>query len=177
MARRILAFAAVAGYFAQGHAANLLTTGDFEGDTTGWVLDRPDTTTRGGLTFNAPATRTGAKGMQATIAKVGTANWGIRVYVPAFAATAGNTYTLSFWAKSDSIRPVTIGFQPAGGGYISASPEQNITTTWTQFSYKVAAASTASLQFTIYLGGTTNVGSYSFDDFYLDETVALTIPP
>lgn len=159
-------------------SANLFPNPGFETvDTAGWVLDRPDTTTRGVVTFNAAAMHSGTKGLQAIITKVDTADWGIRVYTPAFAATTGNTYTISFWAKSDSVRPVKIGFQPAGGGYISASPEQKITTTWTELSYSVTAASTASLQFTIFLGAKANVGTYSFDDLNLQETVPLTIPP
>jgi len=176
--RRFLACAVFAVVAVPSHALNLFINPGFEtADTSEWVLDRPDTVTRGAVTFTTDAKREGAKGLHATITKVDTANWGIRIYTPAFAATTGNTYNFSFWAKSDSIRPVTIGFQPAGGGYISASPEQKITSTWTQFSYKVAAASTASLQFTLFLGAKTNVGVYSFDDFDLQETVALAIPP
>jgi len=176
--KRFLACVAVAVIAAPSNALNLFVNPGFEtADTSEWVLDRPDTVTRGVVTFTTDAKREGAKGLQATITKVDTANWGIRVYTPAFAATTGNTYDFSFWAKSDSIRPLTIGFQPAGGGYISASPELTINTTWTQFSYKVTAASTEPLQFTLFLGAKTNVGVYSFDDFDLQETGAKPLPP
>ena len=153
-------------------AQNLLTNGDFESDTSGWSLNRADTSTRGTLSFTSGSAHTGTRGIAASITTVvSSKNWGIRILTPAFTATKGNKYTISFWGKSDSIRPVTIAFQSSGGSFLSSHwPVDTVKAGWQQFNYTVLdtfSGGGGNLVFALYLG--VQAGTYSFDDFSVTE--------
>jgi hypothetical protein len=83
-----------------------------------------------------------------TVARTGTTYGGVYQKIEDVRTLAGQTVTLSFWAKADSARTVTGNLEQnfgSGGStsVFSAGFSISATTAWTRFSYTVALASIA----------------------------------
>lgn len=106
----------------------------------------------------------------------GTTEVGLAQWVEDVRTFAGQSATLSFWAKADSARTLTLNLQQrfgtGGSGSVNKSNTQAITTSWARYTYTVALDSVAgktisttdsSLAAFIYLAGGQASGSAILD--------------
>jgi hypothetical protein len=153
------------------------TTATLSGSTLAYLADRFYTQTDGTggtitvtqQTFTAgTAPVAGYEGqyfhrVACTVARTGTTYGGVYQKIEDVRTLAGQTVTLSFWAKADSARTVTGNLEQnfgSGGSasVFSAGFSISATTAWTRFSYTVALAS---------ITGKT-IGTSSYVNAYVD---------
>jgi hypothetical protein len=114
----------------------MLTNGNFTNGLTGWFLEQ-----HGGAqatatqSTNAPSGYTRSVNIQVT--RVGTAGWHVQWAHPGLRIDAGKLYTLSFWARANTARNITVtvamAHEPwqALGGWLSVP----LTTSWQRFEF------------------------------------------
>jgi hypothetical protein len=96
---------------------NMLSNPDFEVDTNGWTITMGNT-----LSIDKKEEcPTGTNAVLATIDFVGANNWEPEIHSPSFALSQGETYTYSFWARTEeeetkSINPQFESNSPSWAG-------------------------------------------------------------
>ncbi len=179
MRKRFAWLCAMALAAGSANAGNILTNGDLENGLTGWA----DTLWRynggsdvaGTLALDSSDVHGGSKALKVTVTQVNSsANWHLRLYMPSFKATKGNTYNLSFYAKSDAASSFSIGMDTGAAHGYAGSAGASTSTSWKQYTAKMVASSTGEdyVAFNIYLSST---GTFHFDDFNVEEEAALSL--
>jgi len=107
----------VSGAVAQDEIENLLSNPDFEGDTNGWSLGNGNVF----IIDDKEECPTETNVVHARIDFVGANAWEPEIHSPSFALKQGNTYTYSFWAKTEegetkAINPMFESNDPAWAG-------------------------------------------------------------
>ncbi len=111
---------------------NMLTNPDFEVDTNGWSIGAGNT-----LSIDKKEEcPTGTNAVLATIESVGANSWEPEIHSPSFALEQGETYTYSFWAKTEEGKDKTINPEfesnsPAWAG--AASINVILTEEWQEY--------------------------------------------
>jgi len=172
--RRFLALAALAAMAMPSHAANLMTNGDFESDTTGWSVAINNTAAAGTATASFHATdaaHTGTYGakIQVSTAQTSGNNWYVQLNVPVggIVLSPNRSYKLTYWVKASSAKTQYGAFQVK----LDSTSYQNLiaSTGWTQAQAQVSTgdAVTATLAMKVSLAGDT--GTYYLDDFVFQD--------
>ena len=115
--------------------------------------------------FNATSSSQSSEVYEGSYAISGVADGGavgiIRHY---FAATSGDTFTVTFWAKSTQGSFVRItGWTNCTGGPSSVTP----TGTWTEYTYNITASATDDIQIRFYPAAAT--GAVAGDNIFIDN--------
>jgi hypothetical protein len=94
----------------------------------------------------------------------------VSVNQPSKAFSAGQSYTLSFWAKSSAARPVQAVIQEQNSPYtVYTTQTANLTTAWARYTFAFTpSSSTATAMFNINLADAT--GSIWVDEVSLCRT-------
>ena len=92
--------------------------------------------------------------------------WDIQLSQSGLALKAGETYSVTFWARSETNSPITAAIINTSNFNLYASETFMLTSTWTQYNFKFAAPADAVGSFNIDMGG--HKGKYYFDDFRLN---------
>jgi len=176
---RTLMLASIVALASQAQADNILSCPGFEttADSGWWYHKAADSV--GSITIvDSTAAHTGSFGMKAVITKTSPNLWDAQVGIPRnWVANLGSTYTLTFWAKADSQRTLTVNTQKKHG-YSDAGPAlyAELDTVWKQFTlpdFVIADTSdtgngTNGVQVSLNFGNV--LGTFYFDDFDLEET-------
>jgi hypothetical protein len=113
----------------------LLTNANFSAGTTGWNLEQHDTAqVTGAATTEFTA---GGPALLLDITNAGSAGWHVQLNQSGLSLTAGQTYTVSFWAKADTDFPLNANLTRTGpSDYSSVVTLANTTldSTWREFS-------------------------------------------
>ncbi len=111
--------------------------------------------------------------MCATVQTLGSNAWDVQFYRPEVELTAGETYTISFWARTDwDGKDADIAFLDANDYSRYADTIFTLTTNWENYSYSFTAPATATSFFTFDLGD--EVGTFCFDNFSFSRA---SVPP
>ncbi len=127
--------------------AHNVANGDFTIPSYGWTLDNPGGTSTVNLT--------GEKAV-VTISNSGNAWWGIQLYQNNIIFKSGETYLLTFMAKSSTGYSIAGGFENIDGGYAMMNPGFQVVELdedWTEYSvYYTAQEDYANVKVVLYLG-------------------------
>ncbi len=151
--------------------ANLLSNASFENTGTGWLSPWVFNVDSGAATITQDAsTQTdGLYSARIDITQNATNTWGMQLHQK-IGLTAGNTYTLSFFAKAASARPITIVLQQGYSPYtVYTSQTYTLSTTWQQYTLTYPATTTDANTMLAF-----NVGAAS-GQVWLDNIVLSTV--
>lgn len=127
--------------------AHNVANGDFSIPSYGWTLDNPG----GASSVNL----TGGKAV-VTITNSGNAWWGIQLYQNNIIFKSGETYKLTFMAKSPTGYSIAGGFENIDAGYAMMNPgfqTISLDNEWTEYSvYYTAQDNYANVKVVLYLG-------------------------
>jgi len=142
----MLVFLAVIGMSADVSAVeNLIRNGDFEDGIVEWELRVSGDAVAEMASVEGEASK-GSKSVYINISSVaGTSAWHLSLYQEGLLLVAGQTYTLSSWAKAEELRPVVLYVEQAADPwdeYGRASIEANTQWQeyWTTFTATMAGA-------------------------------------
>lgn len=100
--------------------------------------------------------------------------WDIQLGRSNIPLTAGENYTLSFWAKADQAgKDVDLAFINAGTFAWYAGTTLNVTTSWENYTFVFTAPETATALFNLDLGDET--GEFCFDNFLFARTLLFPV--
>ena len=181
---RTVMLASIVALAAQAQADNILSCPGFETTAdSGWWYHKAADSVGSIAIVDSTAAHTGSFGMKAVITKTSANFWDAQVGIPRnWVANLGSTYSLTFWAKSDSQRTVMVNTQKKHGySDLGATLNAELDTVWKQFTlpdFVIADTSdtgngTNGVQVSINFGNV--VGTFYFDDFDLEETPDLTL--
>ncbi len=113
----------------------LLSNANFGGGLTGWNLEQHN---GAAATGSASSEFTdGGPALQISITTAGSASWHVQLNQSGLNVTAGQIYTVSFWAKADTNLPLSAGLTRAGPsdyGTVVDVTNTTLDSTWRQFS-------------------------------------------
>jgi large repetitive protein len=120
---------------------SLLNNGEFDNGTTGWTIQNNSGAT-GTMTVVTNGNLSGTNSLRICAANAGTADWHVQVSQAA-PIVAGKMYTISFMAKADAARTMTISLQQGASPYATyfAQPV-NLTTAAQTFTFQYTATTT-----------------------------------
>jgi GH35 family endo-1,4-beta-xylanase len=145
-------------------STNLLTNGEFDNGTTDWAIQN-NSTGNGTMSVVTTASLSGTNALRICPTAAGTADWHVQVSTDAF-VTESKTYTISFMAKADAARTMTVSIQQNGSPYKTIYGQSlNLTATNQSYSYTFTSDTTdngSKLKF--YVGNNTSC-------VYIDKVV------
>lgn len=154
-------------------SANQATNPSFEFDFSNWYYS----------TFNGAAANwnisttdvhNGSKAMCATVTNLSPNNWDIQISPDLIPITAGEEYTLRFWAKADvSGRAISLGIINSTTYAYYTGTGYTLTDTWAEYEHTFTASATATTDINIQFGH--ELGTYCLDDFLFAKTALLPI--
>ncbi len=114
-----------------GPSANLLTNPDFEDGLAGWTV-LVDTDAVASAAIDSTIAASGASSAHVKVSRPSPTNWHVSFEQGGFALTAGVTYQVQFWARSDAPRVITINSQggPPSYTYYNLSAQFSISPNW-----------------------------------------------
>ena len=146
---------------------------DFENDLSNWNSNAYN----GGSASFAIITanpQQATKALCATVSSLGVDPWNVQLSRTPFNVTAGQSYTLSYWAKGDvASRPYNFSFINATNYTYYAGSSRTTTANWVKQTYTFTPSVSTSVLFTIDIGIQT--GMYCFDNFVFGKT-ELVVP-
>jgi uncharacterized protein (TIGR03437 family) len=125
-------------------SVNILSNGAFENGLAGWTLLVSTDAVASASTDNTIAAD-GDSSAHVTISSASTINWHVSFEQDNVALTAGTSYQLQFWARSDAPRVITLDSQGGPPSYASygLNTQVSITTSWGLYSATFTAPTTA----------------------------------
>ncbi len=130
-----------------GHASggtNILLNPSFESGTASWNL-YTQAPALGAFTITSSTHEDGAYAAQVTVLSPSTTAWQVQLREPNLPMQAGQTYTVTFWAKASSSRQIDSLVQNYLSPYqVYKEISPTITTSWQQYSYTFTAPETQS---------------------------------
>jgi hypothetical protein len=116
-------------------SGNLLQNPSFENGTANWYLNQFSPAV-GSFTVTSSTAEDGANSAQVNVTTSDTTNWHIQLSQDGLPMTAGQTYSVNFWAKAAGSRTLEVIIQQEGGANADyADHTFNLTTSWQQFSF------------------------------------------
>jgi hypothetical protein len=163
---------------------NMLTNPDFDQGTTGWIIGSLADGAAGLISAEKvkPAVG-GAMGdcLFAKIDGVGNDAWEPEIHSPSFDVKAGETYTVSFWAKTEAgkVRPLGVKFEQLDTWTGPSTTIDTITDEWTEYHFSPEMTMSSPPQVVIHIQFNAWKEDVWFDHFrvYLGEYVAEDISP
>ncbi len=120
-------------------ATNILLNPSFESGTANWHL-AVTSPAAGNFTTTTSNPEDGASAAQVNITSANSNNWYVQLQELYLPMTAGQTYTVTFWAKASSNRQIGSVVQSNTSPYpVYSENSSNITTSWQQYSYTFTA--------------------------------------
>lgn len=137
-----ISFTLMFGLITQTHGAELLSNGNFSSGSAYWHLDQFSgaSATLMSLPTSGPD---GSNALRITVTNAGTQSWHVQFLQTGLAITTGQTYLLSFFAKTeDSLEPsVAIQQHYDPWGNVSPLYKPALTNEWQLFTYEFTADS------------------------------------
>ncbi len=138
---------APAAQIAPGPTPNLITNGNFASGLSAWLLnvDNIDSSAVASVVIDPVISADGNGSAAATITTPGAMQWNAELEQDNLAFVAGTSYSLQFWARSDSPRSITVftqGGAPDYPGYGLGEPI-SLTPAWQLFNVSFIATATA----------------------------------
>jgi GH35 family endo-1,4-beta-xylanase len=122
-------------------STELLSNGEFDNSTTGWTLQN-NSTGVGTMSVVTTAAQSGTNTLKLCPTTPGTADWHVQVQQPV-PVVLGKSYEISFMAKADAARTMTVGEQQNSSPYrMYYSSSVSLTTTNQTFTYSFTADTT-----------------------------------
>ncbi|MFC1763165.1 glycoside hydrolase family 9 protein [Planctomycetota bacterium] len=139
----VISITLVVGLNFRAHGVELLTNGDFSNGSANWHLDQFSGASAS-LTPLPTGGPDGDSALRITIMHAGTQNWHIQFMQTGLAITKGESYTISFYARSvNGLKPsVAIQQHHNPWAAISSWYSPAITTQWQFYTYEFTATST-----------------------------------
>lgn len=124
---------------------NYMQNNSFESGTTSWAFAKKSPAA-GSFTTTTSTAESGASSAQLTITSISSSIFGIQLNSQSkLPMTAGHTYQVSFWAKSSKNRQIETVIQQWGSPYATyVKNDQNLTTSWQQYTFRYVAPTTQS---------------------------------
>jgi len=184
MKRNILLFTSFL-LFINVFANITLTDPGFENGGTNWNY-QTNSASAASINYRSSTAHNGSYGCALSVTSESSENWHIQLNVPnQWTAVSGNTYTLSFYVKSDVTTSIHIAAQDGAPSYeyrtgVDAALQAGADWKEVNFQYISDQSGTGAVNFNIFVGGAT--GTYYFDDFTITEydpnnTTPFTAPP
>ncbi len=166
MKKRLLTLLTFCGLSLCGAAQNLIINGDFESGLSGWNNLAGNGSS---ATFAAATTdvHQGTQAYSATIATLGANAYDIQSLGPSWTAVSGQSYTLTFYAKS-AVAGAVVRMLQQNANYLAK--DFTLSTSWQQYSWTFTVAE-VSPQLKFNFGFAANVGN----TIYIDD-IQLPLP-
>lgn len=124
------------------------------------------------FTISTQDVHSGERSIFVDVISPGTNPWDIQLSQTDIALTTGQTYSASFWAKSETNSSITTAVINASNFNVYAIQTFQLTNNWTKYNFNFVAPASIVASFNVDLGGHT--GKYNFDDFQLNIPPVLT---
>lgn len=121
---------------------NLVTNPSFESGTSPWYLNNGNSAAAGSFTVTKSTAEDGTYSGQVVITKSSgaTDNWYLQLAQANLPTTAGQVFTVSFWAKASASRSIESVLQQDVSPYkLYAYANFNLTTSWQEYTYTFTA--------------------------------------
>jgi uncharacterized repeat protein (TIGR02543 family) len=132
---------------ASGTASNLLVDGGFENGLTDWsfIVNTQDKQAQATLSLDTSTSAEGSTSARIDVISAGTADWHVDLEQPNVSLAAGKTYQLTFWARADRARSITVNSQGGAPNYPNYGLNDHISigTAWQTYSASFIAPVTA----------------------------------
>ncbi len=159
MKTRLLTLLTFCGLALSGSAQNLITNGDFESGLSGWynLAGNGSAATFAATTTDAEQ---GSQAFSAAITTLSTNAYDIQTLGPSWTATSGQSYTMTFYAKS-AVAGGVVRMLQQNANYLAK--DFTLTTSWQQYSWTFTMGETSpELKFNF--GFAANVGNTIYID-------------
>jgi len=150
-----------------GTNPDAITNPGFEANvTSGWSFVHASPAVAS-ITRDASTSAVGAASAHVSVTTASTVDWQVNLAsVGQLLMFAGNTYSVTFWAKASPPRTLPIVASVSGGGQV-ASRNVAIDATWRQYQVILQPSSTASAALNFFMG--TQTGDVWFDDVHFQQ--------
>ena len=142
--------------FSLGQSQNMISNSYFTSGSSGWTFSSPGAVSAGEMVFSS------------TIA--GGDPWGTELNYPSLTLTNGQTYTVTFRARSNTNRNIKVQFQTIGGGWgvHYSNPNVALTTAMTVYQYTfVSSGGGSGISLLFHLAATGSTAPVYIDDVTL----------
>ena len=148
-----------------------IVNGEFDNGITNWRLELNNNTS-GTMTESTTAAMSGVNSLRVCPASAGDADWNVQV-IQSMGVLVGKTYEISYMAKADAPRTMTVVMQQAATPYTSHFSEGvSLTTSNQSFTHTFTATSTdASSLFRFFVGN--NQTCVNIDKVVVNEVVPI----
>ncbi len=128
------------GVVNQPLGSEMLTNGNFAGgQITPWTVEFHDTAT-GSAVVETGTGPGGINCVRVNVTTAGSASWHVQMHQPGLTVTAGNGYTLTFYARASTNRTIDVGLMMNHSPWsnLGFSTSINLTTSWQVFTFTFA---------------------------------------
>lgn len=141
--------------------SEMLTNGDYTSGLNGWILEQ-HAGAQASATQSTSAPPGYTRSVRIEVTKPGTQSWHVQWNQPGLTVEGGRLYTLSFWARANTSRSITVAVTMAHDPWSGLGPWISVplTTAWQRFEYTFVVTQSDTNARVLFTGMGLQTGTY-----------------